>query len=192
MADIRKLAGNVSAFLSRTAEIMGRIEAERWSQDAFCDLVEGSQQSPIEDLFYIAIKAMCGAQFTAFNPEQRYRSDGSLYEPRGIYVMPQHKVGQYRADFVVKQFGIGPDDVLTPIIVELDGHAFHDRDKVQRSYEKKRDRDLLRAGYRVVHFTGSDVVADPFRVAHEVLEMLGLFDCMGNETYNPEDPMGFM
>ena len=38
----------------------------------------------------------------------------------------------------------------------------------------------------VLHFTGSEVAADPFRVAHEVLS---LFDCFSGQPYDPADPL---
>lgn len=190
MAEIRKLAENVNAFLSKASDVIGRIEAERWNQDVFCELVEGGQQSPIEDLFYIAARAHCVAEFTQFNPDPIERKDGEIIYPSGVHVSTQHRVGKYRADFLVQQFGMAPEDVCSPVIVELDGHAFHDKDKQQRSYEKRRDRDFVRAGYRVVHFTGSDVVADPYAVAFEVLEMVGVFAGSGRQEYDPADPLG--
>jgi very-short-patch-repair endonuclease len=74
--------------------------------------------------------------------------------------------------------------------VYLDGHDFHYKDKRQRSYEKARDREMVRAGYRVLHYTGSDVVADPLKVAYEALEFVGAFVGSGREGYNKEDPLG--
>jgi hypothetical protein len=41
---------------------------------------------------------------------------------------------------VLSQIGIGPDEHLRPIVVELDGNAFHHKHKKQRAYEKARDR----------------------------------------------------
>jgi very-short-patch-repair endonuclease len=106
----------------------------------------------------------------------------------GIYIHPQDQVEKYRVDFVIYQHGIGPDEIFGPVIVELDGHDFHDKDKHQRSYEKARDRFLVKKGYRVLHFTGSDVVADPFKVAYEALEMVGCFSLRNG--YNKNDPLG--
>jgi very-short-patch-repair endonuclease len=189
MAGIRKLAPNVADFLAVASKLVGQIEAEHWNQDVFCDLVEGGMGSPIEDLFYIACRAQCVAEYTPFNPDPT-EQDGAFVYPYGIYVSPQYAVGKYRADFLVQQFGIGPESVLGPVIVELDGHTFHDKDKRQRSYEKRRDRDFVRAGFRVVHFTGSDVVADPYAVAYEVLDMVGLFAGSGRESYDAAAPLG--
>ena len=95
------------------------------------------------------------------------------------FVLPSQKLVEVRK----------VEEGLRPLVVELDGHAFHDKDKRQRSYEKARDRYLVQQGLRVLHFTGSDVVADPHKVAYEVLEMLGVYSGSFRK-YNPADPLG--
>lgn len=81
-----------------------------------------------------------------------------------------------RADFAI----FHPDrDLENPLLlVEIDGHEFHERTKQQASSDRARDRRLMRCGYRVARFTGGDVHADPaecareaFDLAHELLEM---------------------
>ena len=49
MSDLRKLADNVWSFLNDTSARIGRMHAERFSQDAFVSCIEGPE-SPIEDL----------------------------------------------------------------------------------------------------------------------------------------------
>ena len=183
------IAENVLNFISSSAEMVGKIESSRWSQNAYCEVLECGMGSPIEHLFYVSTHAQCLSEFVPFNPDPTFDENNNLEILHGICVTPQYKLGKYRADFLVQQFGVGPREILSPVIVELDGHAFHDRDKYQRSYEKRRDRDFLRAGFRVVHFTGSDVVSDPYAVAFEVLEMLGVFagSC---RTYDAANPLG--
>jgi very-short-patch-repair endonuclease len=189
MATNRKLTDTVWAFLDRVAPMYARMEVDRFSQDMHSDCIERGMESPIEDLFWVAVQVLCKAQFADVNPDPIPVSGGSVVWPAGIYIEPQAKIDKYRVDFLMHQSGNGPDEILTPVIVELDGHDFHDKDKRQRSYEKARDRHLLRAGYRVVHFTGSDVVKDPFAVAFEVLQMLGLYVGTGIEKYDPQDPL---
>src|SRR5262245_34455764 len=41
------------------------------------------------------------------------------------------------------------------IVVECDGHDYHEKTKWQASRDKRRDRILQRLGYRVFRFTGS-------------------------------------
>jgi very-short-patch-repair endonuclease len=70
---------------------------------------------------------------------------------------------KYRADFLISDEESG-----LRIVVECDGHDFHERTKEQASRDKKRDRDMLAAGYRVMRFTGSEIWRAPKRCADEV------------------------
>lgn len=190
MSDNRKLADNVNKFLFDAAESFGRIKADQFSQDIFCQLVDGKNQSPIEDLFFIACHVLCASRYTEINPDPSVDNNGAESLGCGVFVHPQCKIGKYRVDFLITQNGIGPDYALSPVVVELDGHDFHDKDKAQRAYEKGRDRFLVKSGYKVLHFTGSEVVADPYRVAYEALELVGFNTGWGDDEYNPDNPLG--
>jgi len=91
--------------------------------------------------------------------------------PEGVsfYITPQAKIGQYRVDFLLwfrcKRHVAG-------IVVECDGHAFHERTKEQAARDKSRDRDLLLAGFPVMRFTGSEIYADPIACAEQVKDAL--------------------
>ena len=181
----RDLVPDVWAFLDQTSDRIGRLHAELFSQRLH-SLAVSDLESPIEDRFLIACAALCDAALC----EMHVGIADPNGSDRGFFIQPQARIDQYRVDFLLTQYGIGPEDIYSPVIVELDGHDFHDKDKRQRSYEKARDRHLVKRKYRVLHFTGSDIVADPFRAAHEALDMAGVFvgACM-NETYNPQDPL---
>jgi very-short-patch-repair endonuclease len=184
-----KLAANVSSFIERASELRGRAEAQRFNYDLRANCEDLGMESPIEHLFWIALVAICEANFIVINPGPELGRNDEMVMGRGVYVKPQAAIGKYRVDFLLSQHGIAPEDVHGPVIVELDGHDFHDKDKAQRSYEKARDRFLTRERYRVVHFTGSDVVKDPFATAHEVLEMLAVFVGTGIEKYDRHNPL---
>lgn len=187
MAD--KLTDTVNQFLARTSELYGQAKAEHFSQDMFCNCLERGMESPLEHLVWIAVHAMCAVRFVDVNPAPEVGRNNQMTVQRGIYLSPQVQVGKYRVDFVISQSGIAPEDQFGPVVLELDGHAFHDKDKHQRSYEKARDRYLVKQGYRVLHYTGSDVVKDPFAVAHEALEMVAFFGGTEIEKYNSRDPL---
>lgn len=76
--------------------------------------------------------------------------------------IPQYAINGYRLDFA------WPDYKLA---VEVDGHDYH-KTKEQRSYDAKRDRDLLKLGWTTLRFTGSDVFRDVDMVASEVISIL--------------------
>lgn len=188
MTERSELADNVEAFLDQTSSRIGRMQAERFSQDLFVHCLE-RLESPIEDLFLIAVHAQCQAENVVVNPDPEFDEHGKLTIGYGVNVHPQMKIGSFRVDFVLSQKGMGPDEILRPIVVELDGHAFHDKDKKQRAYEKSRDRFLVKQGFRVLHFTGSEVVADPHKIAYEVLDMLGVYGGSYRQ-YDHLDPLG--
>ncbi len=181
---------NVLEFLNRASKLHAEAQEAQFYNDALDDIEGFKIESPIEQMFWAAVQAQCSANRIDVNPDPYVNSRGILVTGYGISMETQYPVGKYRVDFLLSQSGIGPEEILTPIVIELDGHAFHDKDKRQRAYEKARDRALVRAGYRVFHFTGSEVVADPFRVAYEALEALGVFAGNGHEGYDPEMPLG--
>lgn len=183
---------NVLSFIDKAAALKGALEEQRFSDEMYANCLEMSMKSPIEHLFWIAANLLCDSVYNDVNPEVEYSRDGNHKYGTGIYIQQQYPIGTYKVDFLISQHGIGPDEVLTPVVVELDGHAFHDKDKRQRAYEKARDRFLVKSGYRVLHFTGSEVVADPFKVAFEALEMVGCFVGMCRGAYDKNDPLGLM
>jgi len=56
--------------------------------------------------------------------------------------------------------------------VELDGHDFHERTKEQVAYRNTRDRLLQGAGWKVLHFSGSEVARDPSSCLHDLLDVV--------------------
>ena len=183
MSDLRKIEPNVWAFLEGASAIFGRIQAEHFSQRMYCEIIERGVESPIEDMVYIALQVQCEPRLLTVNHHPDF-VDGSPVWTRGIQINPQAQIDKYRVDFLVSNNSTG-----VQVIIELDGHAFHDKDKRQRSYEKARDRHFVKAGYQVLHYTGSDVVADPYRVAFEILEVLDLLE--DGEQYDAANPAGF-
>lgn len=190
MSENRKLAGNVSKFLFDAADVVARIKSEQFSQGVFCELLESGVESPIEDIFYIACHVWCANEYIELNPPHIFTKNREVEDGCGIFIEPQKKIGKFRVDFLISQNGIGPSENLSPVIVELDGHDFHDKDKRQRSYEKARDRFFVKEGYKVLHFTGSDVIADPYKVSHEALCLVGLGSVMGRSEYDKKNPFG--
>jgi len=174
------------AFLDKAAEQYGAIKAEEFSQSTYMRCL-ARHQSPIEDLFWIALSTMLAAERIELNPafEEDWHPDGSPVYTGNVCCRPQEKIGKYVVDFLLT-YDI---ENQSEVVVELDGHDFHDKDKYQRAYEKARDRFLVREGYRVLHFTGSEVVKDPYKVAYEVLATLGVF-YPDRAPYDPNCPLG--
>lgn len=90
-----------------------------------------------------------------------------------LWLSNQHPVvaneKEYRADLFISE-ATGNGDIN--LIIECDGHDFHEKTKQQAQRDKERDRNLQLAGYRVIHFTGSEIFKDPRKCSKQVTEFL--------------------
>jgi len=84
---------------------------------------------------------------------------------RAIYVYRSVDILTYRADFLLE---LG----ARRLIIECDGHDFHDRTKQQAAYDRSRDRELLQIGIPTVRFTGSEITHSPERCADDAYRCL--------------------
>lgn len=82
---------------------------------------------------------------------------------------------KYRVDFLICEVGTEGNTDLLQLVIECDGHDFHEKTKLQAQRDKKRDRDLQLAGYRVLRFTGSEIFKEPRKCANEVAAFLENF-----------------
>lgn len=83
------------------------------------------------------------------------------------WILPQQVVLGYRVDFMLV---VRPSyvDRRVLIVVECDGHDFHERTKEQAQKDRSRDRALTAAGFQVFRFTGSEIFRDARRCAGEI------------------------
>lgn len=86
-----------------------------------------------------------------------------------FWIKPQAKIKGYRADFLL---WFSYEKLAAGIAVECDGHQFHEKTKEQASRDKKRDREILAAGFPVVRFSGSDIYKSPQDCASQVSDLL--------------------
>ena len=77
------------------------------------------------------------------------------------HIKDQVVLGIYVADFVIND----------KYIIEIDGHEWH-KTKEQRYDDYRRERYLIRMGYIVIRFTGSEVFVDPRQCAIETLRLI--------------------
>ena len=88
----------------------------------------------------------------------------------GRYVLTtQAPIAGYKADFLL-WIGSGLD--AFGVVVECDGHEFHEKTKEQAARDKRRDREILTAGFPVLRFTGSEVFRDPWSCAKQVQQAM--------------------
>ena len=82
-----------------------------------------------------------------------------------------------RVDFLIHALDCGGEREeewnWKQLIVECDGHDFHERTKEQAAKDKARDRQAQLAGYTVFRYTGSELWRDPWGRIRPVLEWGG-------------------
>ena len=128
-------------------------------------------ESPIEVIFYYFFKREVHKNYRNFE----------------FNVMPQEDIfttKKYRADFLIECFEyrgncllpdgteIAPDEYYSKVIVECDGHDFHEKTKAQVKRRNERDFNLKMEGYEVIHFSGTEIYNEPEKCAKKVIEYL--------------------
>lgn len=90
-----------------------------------------------------------------------------------LCLFAQPKYGRYRPDFSVTSWVFEEKEGELPpfvIVVEVDGHDFHEKTKEQAERDKSRDRFMTTTDANVLRFTGREVWRDAEACALEVLE----------------------
>lgn len=129
-------------------------------------------ESPIEEVMLVALLAqeeLCPEDAALMFQRRNFEFGDPKPAPfTGAFIFSQAKVGDYRADFL---FDIWSYDVHQTLVVECDGHEFHERTKEQAARDRKRDRWMTEQGIIVLRFTGSEIWADPGGCAGQVVDM---------------------
>lgn len=128
-------------------------------------------ESPIETLLLAAM--YCHFRDCHFSPQFIGKSIvGDYSEKTGnpVFISQQVNVGKYRVDFLLMDYSVNEEP--QKIIVECDGHDFHERTKEQAARDRARDRFMQNNGYKVLRFTGSEIYADAQSCAEEIIENL--------------------
>ena len=128
--------------------------------------------SEIEGLFLFATMLEANVfegqplpHFCFVHPDEQWRVSGEY-----VAVIPQFKIEQYRVDFA---FILQSDFHGTHVVVvECDGHKFHEKTKEQARKDKFRERALVKMGAKVLRYSGSEIWADPRKCVREVFNFL--------------------
>ena len=95
---------------------------------------------------------------------------------RSIIIESQAQLDGWRVDFLITAYAvwnIDPDGGVKgwqQLIVECDGHDFHERTKEQAAKDRERDRRFQLTGIDVFRFTGSELWKDPLGCSDQVIE----------------------
>lgn len=134
--------------------------------------------SPIERILAVGIFALVESSDYLYAPvisAESILGDGGDLHPMvreriaregTMLVQRQYKLLDWRADFV---FSI-PSISDKKVIVECDGHDFHERTKEQAARDRSRDRAAQEAGHMMLRYTGSEIYRDPMVCAENVIK----------------------
>ncbi len=138
--------------------------------------------TPIENALFVALRAWvtvndgdfqfrrCGGEFGEPEALLKYYDDRYGEETGCLLWTPQAHIENYRVDFAFYAVAKGG---VKKLVVECDGHDFHERTKEQARKDRSRDRRLQELGYQVFRFTGSEIHADPMKCALQIIRWAG-------------------
>jgi len=124
--------------------------------------------SPIERMMAFGLLVT----FAIYSTTEWFWTDGFLslgsYADQGDVTLGQQvQLGEYRVDFL-----LGVSGCNRAIVIECDGHDFHERTKAQAQRDKSRDRWLQMHGYMVFRYTGTEIYKNTADCGGQVFDAL--------------------
>lgn len=134
-------------------------------------------ESPIEQLLAIALEAIKIRDIKKYNP---------FIDIIDIEKQLEIKCGRnkYRVDFHIPV--IYKNQGGMNFIVECDGYEFHQKTKEQVEYDNKRQRNLQKAGYIIIRFSGSEIWKNPYDCANDIKNLI-LSKCQYIKNDEPDE-----
>ncbi len=137
-------------------------------------------ESPVEEAMLYGLIAACWKGRARVRVTPSWIADHGidvslrLSGPDSLLIAPQYRIGKARVDFKLSYLELNRREVDLPVecVVEVDGHAFHEKTKKQAQRDKERERAITGTGLPVLRFTGSEVWASPAERGEAVLDHL--------------------
>ncbi len=137
--------------------------------------------SPIEKLLLLAMvcRSWLGTdEYMGVSPienESDLADLGDTFKRLSIRYRQQVQIDSIgRVDFVFYAYDTRGRVLRAPgwrkLIVECDGHDFHERTKEQAKRDRSRDRKATLGGLDVMRFTGSEIWNDPWGCAGDIFD----------------------
>lgn len=159
-------------------QLISQVEADfQWRSQ------ENVGDSEIERLLFISLKAFCAYTYggmwkvllsrTSENTK-RLLEDTDEDWCFTLIVQPQAEFDGRRADFAIFAYHWGPDDPAIggswkPLIIECDGHNYHERTKEQAARDRAKDRNATLRKIETFRFTGSEIWRNPWECAEQIV-----------------------
>lgn len=138
---------------------------------------EALGDSKIEKLLFrsIVIRSECGAceyqlaQAINVEHEQNLINRKIELDPRRplMIIRAQAQIENRRVDFLIHAFDHN-NGTWRRLLVECDGHDYHERTKEQAAKDRSKDRLATLSGYDFFRFTGSEIWRDPWGCASQI------------------------
>jgi len=163
---------NIEAFLKKSSDIIGKYHKDTFYGDTKCEFEDLDIKSPVEQLLYCAFQTL--KEINGIEGDDPFEVDGKMYL-HGLGILPQEKIGKYRVDFLITKHFIDHKihaQAEKSVIVECDSQTWHERTEKERRYEKRRDRYLQTKGYEIFHYTGKEIMENPFKIAKEAIDFI--------------------
>ncbi len=143
-------------------------------------------ESPIEVPMVLALMTVARHEGVSVKLIAHGREYRDRFEPSGstrwpdfvLRIEPQAQLGEHRVDFCLTLDGSirAEDGRLRSgskrMVIECDGHEFHERTKVQAKRDRERDRLLQSFGFLVYRYTGQEIWEDVFACATQAIDYL--------------------
>ena len=126
-------------------------------------------ESPIEKLLLLGLLSNIPAFDIEYKKDENHRRGYKISFINEFWnIEPQVQITSYiRVDFLIfsKFFP------TLRIIIECDGHDFHEKTKEQAKKDKARDRELIKLSFIVLHYTGSEIYNEPDKCYKDIEEL---------------------
>ena len=120
-------------------------------------------ESPIEQMLSLALEELHIKSIYRFNP---FIDVVEIEKQKEIDCNGK----KYRVDFYIPVIYKNQEEKV--FIIECDGHEFHQKTKQQVERDNARTRDLQKAGYEMIRFSGTEIWHRPYKCANEVLNII--------------------
>lgn len=136
-------------------------------------------ESPIERLLLVGMFSLLdekdwryaplnGCEIATSGQASALNVRNCVNNPGTVLIEMQRRLLDWPADFVLSC----PSLSEKLVIVECDGHDFHERTKEQAARDRSRDRAAQAAGYMMLRYTGSEIYRDPLGCAESAIRAL--------------------
>lgn len=153
--------------------------AASFMRDEMSWLVEDARgDSPIERILCVAINMYgrfgCSEFRGALWAESEEMAQALMRDDLNracLVIESQKQLPDWRVDFMVHAYSWWPSGTWRSVVIECDGHDYHEKTKEQARRDRSRDRRVQRMGkHQIYRFTGSEIWNDAWGCAREVYD----------------------